>query len=483
MNQHVSPREYQNAVGVAESGGIHVPSPDEYATNINLEAEASKLANANRPAAADDSTEITSDLQNLLGKRFDVHTTVTEKAIAEASTIIDESEVHVIDGELPMSHLRDQVFEKHDTSQDELVDLNAKAANDLRQLNAFKEDRKITRDASFAENPVTTMVLLCLCIMGESLANVFFMKDAMDGGIITALVLTALVSILNVAVLGFLFTGHLGSRLAEVKGKTLVRATGMALTAGGILGGFALNLFLAHYRDRAMLDDNLDFMQVVPVLLQPQNWFSLHDFNSFALMLVGFGLFVLAIWKGNTWDDPVWGYAKVTRTAQASAAGRDAKRKELKDGIHASVNDVKQRLQNRHDENEGLIRAQKQAFVLAERTVNDRKRAMLADEKACARLFTKVFEINKRIRGRDVVLPAWATQPPASTFPVKDFEPYLMALRVKVGLSEEMHKQNRAAIIAFTKALPETRDALTREFLARIAECERRAEPFTHGKV
>ncbi len=110
---------------------------------------------------------------------------------------------------------------------------------------------------------------------------------------------------------------------------------------------------------------------VVPILFMPWRWLALHDLMSFVLLLFGLGCFLLGAWKGRLHDDPFWGYGKITRTALASVAARDALCEDLKKSVHAHVNNVRDKLKAAYDQDAASLQAHREALAAAERKVLD----------------------------------------------------------------------------------------------------------------
>ncbi len=66
---------------------------------------------------------------------------------------------------------------------------------------------------------------------------------------------------------------------------------------------------------------------------------------------------------------------------------------------------------------------------------------------------------NRRIRGRDVVLPDWTRNPPSYANLLRDLRPVLLHSGATVEAAEAVHRANYDAIVEFTSKLPELRRA------------------------
>ncbi len=144
--------------------------------------------------------------------------------------------------------------------------------------------------------------------------------------------------------------------------------------------------------------------------------------------------------EGRLHDDPFWGYGKITRTALASVAARDALCEDLKKSVHAHVNNVRDKLKAAYDQDAASLQAHREALAAAERKVLDNGRAQLIRDQACQKLFAEGVEINRRIRGRDVVLPDWTRNPPSYANLLRDLRPGLVTLRATVEAAEAVHR-------------------------------------------
>ncbi|MBG1233964.1 hypothetical protein [Aestuariivirga litoralis] len=488
MNFILPPKNFEDGglestVGVVESGGQRWIGHDEFASKYRIRESAFDMGKNNEPAANAPDSEPTNRIKTYMAKALENNETQAEQAMSAAGIEISALPISELSHEMAVASIEEGNSEYLDKNADALITASDKAGKCQREEAAFKHLRGLTRASRHAENPLDPAILAFVLVFLEAAGNVFFFAGGYDGGLISAAVLTFTVSIVNVVLLGFFCTGFLGSRLALSSPFPLGRAVGWFFLTAGISVSFVLNLLLAHYRDLAMQAEAVQFSHALPVLLRPWLWLQLNDFMSFALFLVGLGCFLMGAWKGRYAYDSVWGFATVARAARESEEARDELRDKLKAQVHERVNQVKAKIQTAHEADAATMQKHRETLARTERRVSDLERARLTIEKGCHRLWAEVFEIIRRIRGQDIVLPEWTMHPPKLEAPGKDFESRMVVLRDMVAAAEATHKNNYQEVLAFSKALPRLREKVTQDFLAKIAECERRGDGYAQVKV
>ncbi len=190
--------EWQGTAGVARSGGTPFPSLEEWAINSGFRDKAIALARSDKPGVNDPVAAVFLELDTYARKSVDLHDTIAEQEITEALNAVTATPISPISERLATVEIQDRINQLEDEERDRLANSFTKAANDLRQLNGFREEHGITRDATYPENSMTSVVLVIFTIFVETIANAFFFKDAFDGGYLGGAMLTLFMSIVNV---------------------------------------------------------------------------------------------------------------------------------------------------------------------------------------------------------------------------------------------------------------------------------------------
>lgn len=212
--------------------------------------------------------------------------------------------------------------------ESELRLLKAQYTSALDDLQAFKRENGLRREADYPLSKVNAFGWLGLMLIGETILNSSFFSQGSDQGLLGGAFVALIISMLNVLIgwgTGFLFLrwkNHISS---------FRKFSGLFITFLAFLIAILGNLFVGHYRDAMKIDPDIGGALAV------QNFFSgpfnLLDFYSWVLFALGTLVFSLALFKGYKWDDVYPGFGRVTRIVQNTKEDLWDAKNELTDEI------------------------------------------------------------------------------------------------------------------------------------------------------
>jgi hypothetical protein len=475
---NTTPRTYESTVGVVRSGGIPIPTLEDWMNATDFTGRAATDAKANLPPAdATAPTATVTDLHTIGQKRAQLNVTLAEQAVHEAAVTLAETRIEGLDPGMAEAQIHDNLLTHGEKHRAAIESATQEAGKRTRDLAAFKHARGIEREATYSTNRANTLALLVMVILVEAIANAAFFKGAGDGGLLGSLLLTVVVAAVNVGALGFL-VGRYPAPWAFSHPSPRMRGLGWALLVMAGVTVFGLNLFVSHFRDAAVSSPNVDFRAIVPVLVQPWRWLAYHQLASLVLFFVGLVCAALGFLKGYHFDDPIWGYGPVTRIAKEAEEVSTALLENVSLEMQGIMTRKSEALKAHIDAQTATVQEHRRLLADVERAVADRRRAIVINDQAIARAQQTYVEINRRIRPQ-AMLPAWATTPPTFAALAEEL-PALDTLKAMIVEEEGVLAANRKVVIDFIRGLPKLREKVITGFLARIQEADFKALPPEH---
>lgn len=471
-------RTYETTVGVAKTGGISMPTPEEWLENTGFTERAAADAKANQPAA--DATEPPAtliDLHTVCHKRAQLNVTVAEQALQDATTAVTETRIDTLDPGMAEAQIQDGLVKHGEQKRGDLQAKSEEAGKRLRDLNAYKHARDIEREATGAANKADAWATLGIVVGIEAFINALFFKDTGTGGILGGFALTVVVSGVNVMALGFL-AGLYAAPWAFSHSSARMRGLGWAALVTAAIVAFGLNLFVSHFRDAGLTTVNVDFKTIAPILFQPWRWLAYHELTSLVLFFVGIACAALGFLKGYRFDDPIWGYGPITRAYKDAEEEHRELVAEVSDEMQAIMTRKADAMKALVDAQAATVQEHRRALADVERTITDRQRAIIIGDQALARAQHTYFEINRRIRAQ-AIMPVWANTPPTFAHLADDL-PNLDALKAIILEEETVLAANRKVVVDFIRGLPKLREAVINDFLMRIRQADFKAVPTHH---
>ncbi len=203
-----------------------------------------------------------------------------------------------------------------------LDELRDRFKNAAAAYETFKRDYGLVADADYPDSKGTYFAFPVFLLALEALFNayVFSGADPAGRGAAGGIRIALIIALINVVIPIFI-----GNGLRNLNSKKLHRKALGGLCIGATLLYVPLNLFWAHYRDRAIALKNLDafsFDELIKLRLQvlPDAWdhfmgnpLAISAIESWGLFVFGCVVVVAALTDGYLMSDPVPGYEKLHR--------------------------------------------------------------------------------------------------------------------------------------------------------------------------
>lgn len=305
---------------------------EELAIQLDVENIAKRMARQSLPPS--DATSV--DAQELQFKQEMEKRAIQAKARIQQDASLKEMEINNISIERDLADLlaipetfSNTINREYQENEAELKQLKEQYTNAHEDLQAFRRQNNLRREADYPDSNLMSIGLLMLMLVVETILNAHFFAEGSDLGLLGGAFQAVIISVINVSV--GCMTGALILRWKNHISSTK-RILGLVGTV--FLGCLALlgNLFVGHYRDAMSI--NPDDGAKVAVQNFFQGPFALQDFNSWVLFAIGFIVFLVALYKGYNWNDVYPGYGKLARKAENAKAELVAVKNELADAIH-----------------------------------------------------------------------------------------------------------------------------------------------------
>ena len=252
----------------------------------------------------------------------------------------------------------------------ELENLAGQAQQAIGDLNQFKRDEKLTRDADYPENRTLQIGILLGLVLVETLVNGLFFGANVSGGIFAGVSYAVLISIVNVIGLGLLAAVTL--RMTKHR-EPLQKMIGGTLLVSVAVAAIGWNLFVGHYREALAVDypPEPTATQSVPetetaepgieacwrgpeeadadqeaLCLFARNQLRLGGFYSYMLLVIGLLAWLLGTYEWFRQDDPYPGYSKRARKRRRAERQLSDDRAELLETLKEKHDDAQKRLLN-----------------------------------------------------------------------------------------------------------------------------------------
>lgn len=214
------------------------------------------------------------------------------------------------------------------TEQDsELKALSESARNAQKELERFRSDHNLHREARWPEGATAFMLLaaVVLLVIVEGALNAGFFAQGLDSGWLGGLTYAIGFAVLNV---GFAYAlGKWGLRYLN-HGSVLGKLIGLFALAAALSLICLIGLSTGHFRD-AMTAEAAEPARVAFETLK-QRPFELNDMLSWGLFGLSVGFGIIALVDGYKTDDPYPGYGKISRHVQQVMGDYEAELEELR---------------------------------------------------------------------------------------------------------------------------------------------------------
>ena len=358
-----------------------------------------------------------------------------------------------------------------------LISMRLTERRSMRNENLFRANNQLARDAAYSDDWWMPGALIFAIFVGESIANAFIFREAVDLGLAGGFLLAALVGFVNV-LLGFI-AGFVGLRLVNHV-NWFAKIFGFLITIGLFAAGFFWNLLVAHFRDFLETSGGTLTTTVffdMHLLLSPSQWFTLSKVEAWALFFIGLGVFLIAALKGRggrgSFVDPYWGYRAVDLTHREREEEYREGQDEYKSAVIRAYEDARASVRAAHASDAEATAQIREIADQAQGRAQEVRDSIGEWIEMGVGLLRKYRDENRKIR----------TAPPPAYF---DEYPTFPDLYAELGdasglrsLSEralDVHEANIIALAELEETLAGAKEQETKLFLREIDEIEARAQ-------
>jgi hypothetical protein len=314
-----------------------------------------------------------------------------------------------------------------------------------RELNKFKRDHDLSRDAKYPDVPLVAFAVLFVLTLGESAINANLFAQVSDWGLLGGMAYALGMSLPNV--LGGALVGYFAVR-AAMHISLIGKVIGGTCTVAGVAALLFYNLYLAHYRALLASNPEAQLGAAWPQLFSDPLVF-LASRDAVILMFVGAATMVLAIWKGlSGFSDHYLGYAAVDKKYRKAALDYERSKAKYRDSPNAVVAAARADIAKRIASVDEKVQA---IMAITRDTLHDLEvvqTAMHATANAC-RAALNIYR-NENIMVRTLPKPASFDRYPDFDDKLPDFGAADPAVRrdARIARAHELHAAANAAIEA-----------------------------------
>ena len=209
-------------------------------------------------------------------------------------------------------------------------------------IEKFKTKNNITREASYPNSKILYIGIIMVILLSETSLNAYFFAKGNELGLIGGAAQALIISLINI-VFAFFLGGYLVKKLNLVKKSPVLKYGVLAslIAAFGVIVLF--NLLVGHLRVQLGIDPDAAYVEAIKTFLAGP--FSLNEFDSIILVLVGLLSFLIAFTDFYKMDDEYPGYGQLDRKYQDALMDFNELKEELLDEIEGSSKSILNKLE------------------------------------------------------------------------------------------------------------------------------------------
>lgn len=196
-------------------------------------------------------------------------------------------------------NLQDKLEQDYEAYKPEITLLNSRVKSAKDELNKFKKQNKLTRDADYPETLWWHYFVLISLVVIESVINASFFAEGSRAGLAGGLFIAVMVSGINV-VLGYLVGKYWGKLTWSIN--KIFKTIGIVGFSTWVFITACFNLTVGHVRESYT---GGEFSEAMTSGFQAfkLDWFGIEDFSSWMLVLIGSLFAIVALIDGLKSDD------------------------------------------------------------------------------------------------------------------------------------------------------------------------------------
>ena len=211
-------------------------------------------------------------------------------------------------------------------------------------LDKFKHKNSITREASYPQSKILYIGIIMIILLSETSLNAYFFAKGNDLGLIGGAAQALIISLINI-VFAFFMGGYLVKKLNLVKKTPVLKYGALAALITGFVAIVLFNFLVGHLRVQLGIDPDAAYVNAIVTFTQ--NPFSLNEFDSIILVLVGLLSFLIAFTDFYKMDDEYPQYGELDRKYQDALLDFSELKEELLHEIESSSASILNKLETR----------------------------------------------------------------------------------------------------------------------------------------
>lgn len=277
--------------------------------------------------------DLAKEANQVVYDKFAAFETILKKTIPTINTI---KKLDVFKQKKQLSHDNESKQLSHELElQKTIVDERQK------DLFNFKEENKLIRHERSSKYPFLNWAIVVVIVLFESILNSSFFATGSEMGLLGGLIQAIVITFIN-AFLAFT-TILLVRRSFVIQNSGMVNFGYKMLVSAIVLFTIHFHFFVGHYRDALKIDpENAYYISIQNYI---ENLYSLIDFDSYILVILGIILFIIMLLDIYKIKDPYPGYGEISKDHKTEQEVYENMRLELLDSDVQKNKDVESEIE------------------------------------------------------------------------------------------------------------------------------------------
>ena len=209
-------------------------------------------------------------------------------------------------------------------------------------IDKFKTKNGIVREASYPHSKILYIGIIMVILLSETSLNAYFFAKGNELGLIGGAAQALIISLINI-VTAFFLGGYLVKKLNLVKKSPLLKYGAIFSLVVAAVVILLFNLLVGHLRVQLGIDADTAYVEAIKTFMAGP--FSLNEFDSIILVIVGLLSFLIAFTDFYKMDDEYPGYGALDRKYQDALIDFNELKEELLEEIEGSSKSILNKLE------------------------------------------------------------------------------------------------------------------------------------------
>ncbi len=383
------------------------PTSESVIETLSVQQLAERTGKKNLPA--EDASNLDGNERHIAAHISEEVTKSRDLSISQLNGLIER--LRALDFQSALVHLKNVSKSKESRistitseAKREFASLNAEIEETQAQLDNFKHANKLNRVADFPDSRVMYFSIIVFILILETGLNGYFFGKGSDFGYLGGATQAFIISIVNVF-LAFITGRFILPYKNHINTPKSLGALVLTFCMFLVLVGF--NLFVAHYRDAFILDPDNAMNLVVPNFQAAP--FSLHDFDSWLLWILGCLMSLGIIYDAYAMDDAYPSYGALVRKLEGYKYEYAELRDEVIEEIRMLRRDYDKEIEKLNDELEEQQDILRNTLAMKDNIVKNYSEHLVQLEQVGIAVIQTYRDEN--CRHRDTPPPAYFNEP------------------------------------------------------------------------